>query len=267
MKKISFLFLIGLAIILAGCSLPGLKIAPKACTLEAKICPDGSAVGRTGPNCEFAECPTSAEATAGRPATSTVQMANPASVNCKAVGGNLVIQTRGDGGQYGLCYFEDNRACEEWALMRGDCPIGGMKTTGFDTDAQKYCAWSGGSTFAVDNAVCIFKDGSQCPDENFYKGDCQKGDNIDVIAAIKDLFIKKYNKKTDEVTITINQQDATHIRGGVKFGASGVGEGGIFLAAKVNGVWQLIFDGNGQIDCALVAPYNFPADMISDCAK
>ena len=27
-----------------------------ACTLEAKICPDGSSVGRTGPNCEFAEC-------------------------------------------------------------------------------------------------------------------------------------------------------------------------------------------------------------------
>ncbi len=29
-----------------------------ACTEEAKICPDGSAVGRTGANCEFAECPT-----------------------------------------------------------------------------------------------------------------------------------------------------------------------------------------------------------------
>lgn len=29
----------------------------KACTREAKICPDGSAVGRTGPNCEFAPCP------------------------------------------------------------------------------------------------------------------------------------------------------------------------------------------------------------------
>ena len=25
--------------------------------MEAKFCPDGSAVGRTGPNCEFAECP------------------------------------------------------------------------------------------------------------------------------------------------------------------------------------------------------------------
>jgi hypothetical protein len=31
---------------------------PVACTQEAKVCPDGSAVGRTGPNCEFAECPT-----------------------------------------------------------------------------------------------------------------------------------------------------------------------------------------------------------------
>ncbi len=28
-----------------------------ACTEEAKLCPDGSAVGRTGPNCEFAPCP------------------------------------------------------------------------------------------------------------------------------------------------------------------------------------------------------------------
>lgn len=30
---------------------------PVACTMEAKICPDGSAVGRTGPLCEFAKCP------------------------------------------------------------------------------------------------------------------------------------------------------------------------------------------------------------------
>lgn len=30
---------------------------PIACTQEAKLCPDGSAVGRTGPNCEFVTCP------------------------------------------------------------------------------------------------------------------------------------------------------------------------------------------------------------------
>lgn len=28
------------------------------CTLDAKMCPDGSYVGRVGPKCEFAECPT-----------------------------------------------------------------------------------------------------------------------------------------------------------------------------------------------------------------
>ena len=29
-----------------------------ACTMEAKICPDGSSVGRIPPSCEFAPCPT-----------------------------------------------------------------------------------------------------------------------------------------------------------------------------------------------------------------
>lgn len=29
---------------------------PVGCTLEAKLCPDGTAVGRTGPSCTFAEC-------------------------------------------------------------------------------------------------------------------------------------------------------------------------------------------------------------------
>lgn len=28
-----------------------------ACTADAKLCPDGSAVGRVGPSCEFAPCP------------------------------------------------------------------------------------------------------------------------------------------------------------------------------------------------------------------
>lgn len=34
-----------------------------ACTMEAKICPDGSSVGRTGPKCEFAACPVSNDET------------------------------------------------------------------------------------------------------------------------------------------------------------------------------------------------------------
>jgi hypothetical protein len=42
----------------------------QACTTEAKICPDGSAVGRTGPNCTFAACSdTSSSTSTDVPAT------------------------------------------------------------------------------------------------------------------------------------------------------------------------------------------------------
>ncbi|MFA5184077.1 MAG: hypothetical protein WC456_00965 [Patescibacteria group bacterium] len=44
----------------AGSDQPGQAGQPSqaiACTLEAKICPDGSAVGRSGPDCQFAACP------------------------------------------------------------------------------------------------------------------------------------------------------------------------------------------------------------------
>ena len=40
----------------------GFLTKEKACTQEAKVCPDGTSVGRTGPNCEFAACPTPTEA-------------------------------------------------------------------------------------------------------------------------------------------------------------------------------------------------------------
>jgi len=36
----------------------GIFSSKKACTQEVKVCPDGTSVGRTGPNCEFAPCVT-----------------------------------------------------------------------------------------------------------------------------------------------------------------------------------------------------------------
>lgn len=174
MSKKFYLFLgILLPVIVAGGILLCQEkvVAPVACTMEAKICPDGSAVGRSGPKCEFTACPTATGDSTADTNTPT-QIANPASVNCLNAGGQLVIDKRGDGGEYGLCYFQDNRACEEWAMMRGDCPIGGVKTTGFDGIDQKYCAWSGGRTFAVPNSICIFKDGSTCSTLAFYNGEC-----------------------------------------------------------------------------------------------
>jgi len=36
----------------------GFLTKEKACTQDAMVCPDGTSVGRVGPNCEFAPCPT-----------------------------------------------------------------------------------------------------------------------------------------------------------------------------------------------------------------
>ncbi|MFA6908072.1 MAG: hypothetical protein WC263_04565 [Candidatus Micrarchaeia archaeon] len=44
------------ALLLSGCASAPAQ-GQKACTAEAKICPDGSSVGRMGPDCEFAPCP------------------------------------------------------------------------------------------------------------------------------------------------------------------------------------------------------------------
>ncbi|MBX3260882.1 MAG: hypothetical protein KF782_14445 [Labilithrix sp.] len=45
-------------------------VEPKACTQEAKLCPDGSAVSRAGPSCEFAPCPEASDAAAPPPESS-----------------------------------------------------------------------------------------------------------------------------------------------------------------------------------------------------
>ncbi len=57
-KLILSLFLI---VVFSGCVQQN---KPIACTEEAKICPDGSAVGRVPPDCEFAPCPTTVNCSA-----------------------------------------------------------------------------------------------------------------------------------------------------------------------------------------------------------
>ena len=46
---------------------------PVACTQEAKLCPDGSYIGRTGPNCEFVPCPEQKSETAKLTPEATIE--------------------------------------------------------------------------------------------------------------------------------------------------------------------------------------------------
>lgn len=52
------LIVVGILVIAGGIwAWQSQKEKPVVCTQDAKLCPDGSSVGRTGPNCEFAACP------------------------------------------------------------------------------------------------------------------------------------------------------------------------------------------------------------------
>ena len=110
-----------------------------------------------------------------------VGIANPASENCIKQGGQLNIVKRGDGGEYGVCIFEDNLQCEEWAMMRGECPVGGIKITGYVTPAAVYCAITGGeysvkseSNTDQEQGTCTFKTGKSCDVWEYYNGKCDQ---------------------------------------------------------------------------------------------
>ncbi len=127
----------------------------------------------------LAACATPAPAPTAAPTQPAANIANPASVNCEKQGGQLSSQKRPDGGEYGVCLFEDNRQCEEWALLRGDCPVGGVKITGYVTQAAVFCAISGGeykitanSNTDQEQGTCTFKSGKTCDAAAYFAGTC-----------------------------------------------------------------------------------------------
>ena len=115
----------------------------------------------------------------GQPTQGSSQIANPASENCVNKGGTLTIQKTGDGSEYGVCTFTDNMQCEEWAMFRGDCPVGGIKITGYVTPAAVYCAITAGeytvtgqSNTQQEQGTCVFKNGKSCDVWDYWNGKC-----------------------------------------------------------------------------------------------
>jgi putative hemolysin len=82
---------------------------------------------------------------AGCTAPAPQQLVDPASASqyCEAQGGKRAVE-RGSGGEIGVCVFPDNRQCEEWALLLGQCPRGGIPVTGYATTSERHCAIRGG---------------------------------------------------------------------------------------------------------------------------
>ncbi len=123
--------------------------------------------------------PVQGQAPQGQAPQGGAQLSNPASDNCLKQGGALSIEKQGDGGEYGVCTFAANMQCEEWALFRGDCPVGGINTTGYVTPAAVYCVISAGvytvtgqSNTPTEQGTCAFKNGKTCDVWDYWNGKC-----------------------------------------------------------------------------------------------
>ncbi len=95
---------------------------------------------------------------------------NPCTQNCLDRGGQTSTEQRGDGQEYGVCLFEDGQLCEQCAMMYGTCPVGGLRVTGYDTSAARYCAITGGQYSQEQNTCTI--SGAVCDAEAHYNGQC-----------------------------------------------------------------------------------------------
>ena len=100
----------------------------------------------------------------------SVKLANPASVHCEEVGGHLKLEKTLDGGSLGVCYFDSGGQCEEWALFRKECPVGGVEISKKTSPAQRSCMIRGGSFALVTpgsdshraDGLCNLPDGEIC---------------------------------------------------------------------------------------------------------
>lgn len=79
---------------------------------------------------------------------------------------------------------------------------------------------------------------------------------------IQYFLASKYDKPVDEVIVTITRQTESHLSGGLKFG-SALSAGGVFLARRAGNMWEIVYEGNGSLDCEKMRnEYSFPDEIL-----
>lgn len=85
----------------------------------------------------------------------------------------------------------------------------------------------------------------------------------DTQQAIQAFLAQKYQKPLSEVHVTVDKQVQGFASGSVLFGQGGPGEGGMWLAAVLANNWQVVWDGNGNVDCnQMRQQYGFPDTIL-----
>ncbi len=77
------------------------------------------------------------------------------------------------------------------------------------------------------------------------------------------LFAMEYGADKDKVMVELSKEIGDYARGNFKV----LEEEGIFLAHKRDGQWLIVFSGNTPLPCAGIEKYNFPMEMVPECAS
>ena len=112
------------------------------------------------------------------------------------------------------------------------------------------CIGSAGYTWCANKSKCL-----RVWEENCY-------DNME--QQIQYLLSQKYEKLMTDIVLKTTKKNDNYAVGSISFLMNGqAGEGGMFMTAKKNNVWTLVYDGNGSIDCVSIKEnYQFPAEML-----
>ncbi len=122
---------------------------------------------------------------------------------------------------------------------------------GNDKDAHG-CIPSAGYTWCEVKQKCL----------RVWEEACEVDETAALQTAIIEELVKEHGEGFRQMNVTVSTIEGNFAKGG----ASGEGGGGMWLAAKVDGEWQLVWDGNGVIYCEDLAPYpDFPTSFVPEC--
>jgi len=116
----------------------------------------------------------------------------PAITYCQKNGGTWERRVEASRAENGYCRFPDGSECEQWSYYNGKCKPGdslaGPTETGpqagLPNPASVYCEQNGGAVDLRPDAAgniagtCLFRDGSECDEWAYYRGECKPGQVI-----------------------------------------------------------------------------------------
>lgn len=149
-------------------------------------------------------------------------------------------------------------------------PTEKAENTQIANPASVNCIEKGGKLSIVDQpegqvGMCTLPDGTICDEWLFFRGECATPSPVLISGtekAIQTFLANKYKKPISEVKVIIQKEAPGFAAGRVSFGQDEQGEGGMWLAVAGN-QWDVVWDGNGAVDCnKMRQQYGFPDTIL-----